>query len=141
MANKKCQICFEGHLHHTTKEDTISFKGYTHTVKQPGLWCDTCGEAVLSGADLKATEKEIEHFKKQVKLKIAQEVKESRKKLNITQKKASDLFGGGINAFSRYERGEVVPPLSTLTLIRVLSKHPELLKEVEAQHKELSLCS
>jgi HTH-type transcriptional regulator/antitoxin MqsA len=51
-------------------------------------------------------------------------------KLGLTQKQAAEIFGGGVNAFSRYERGEVEPGPSTVKLLHLLDKHPELLPEV-----------
>lgn len=33
-------------------------------------------------------------------------------KFHINQKEAAEYFGGGVNGFSRYERGESPPPRS-----------------------------
>ena len=46
------------------------------------------------------------------------------------QRQAADIFGGGVNAFSRYETGRTKPPLALVKLLRVLEKHPELLDEI-----------
>ena len=54
-------------------------------------------------------------------------IRNVRKKLRIGQKEAGDLFGGGVNAFSRYETGKTNPPVSLLKLFRILDAHPELL--------------
>ena len=55
-----------------------------------------------------------------------------RKKLRLDQREAADIFGGGVNAFSRYENGKTKPPLALVKLLKVLDRHPELLKEVRA---------
>jgi HTH-type transcriptional regulator/antitoxin MqsA len=55
-----------------------------------------------------------------------------RKKLNLDQRQAAEIFGGGINAFSRYENGKTKPPLALVKLLKLLDRHPELLKEVRA---------
>lgn len=52
-----------------------------------------------------------------------------RKKLALDQK-ASEIFGGGINAFSRYENGKTKPPLARVKLLKVLDRHPDLLDEI-----------
>jgi HTH-type transcriptional regulator/antitoxin MqsA len=52
--------------------------------------------------------------------------------LKLDQKEAAKLFGGGDNAFSRYENGKTKPPLALLKLLALLEKHPELLNEVRA---------
>lgn len=55
-----------------------------------------------------------------------------RKKLNLDQRQAGEIFGGGVNAFSRYELGKTRPPLATVKLLKLLNNHPELLQEVVA---------
>ena len=55
-----------------------------------------------------------------------------RKKLDLGQREAAQLFGGGVNAFSRYETGKTRPPLALVKLLKVLDRHPELLDEVRA---------
>ena len=55
-----------------------------------------------------------------------------RKKLALDQREAAEIFGGGINAFSRYENGKTKPPLALIKLLKVLDRHPELLDEIRA---------
>jgi HTH-type transcriptional regulator/antitoxin MqsA len=55
-----------------------------------------------------------------------------RKKLELDQREAAEIFGGGVNAFSRYENGKTRPPLALSKLLKVLDRHPELLQEVRA---------
>lgn len=55
-----------------------------------------------------------------------------RKKLALDQREAAGIFGGGVNAFSRYETGKTCPPLALVKLLKVLDRHPELLDEVRA---------
>jgi HTH-type transcriptional regulator/antitoxin MqsA len=53
-----------------------------------------------------------------------------RKKLNLDQREAGEIFGGGVNAFSRYENGKTKPPLALVKLLRLLDRHPDLLQEL-----------
>ena len=53
-----------------------------------------------------------------------------RKKLNLGQRQAAEIFGGGVSAFSRYENGKTKPPLSLVKRLKVLERHPDLLNEV-----------
>ena len=55
-----------------------------------------------------------------------------RKKLALDQREAAEIFGGGVNAFSRYENGKTKPPLALVKLLKVLNRHPDLLNEVRA---------
>jgi HTH-type transcriptional regulator/antitoxin MqsA len=54
-----------------------------------------------------------------------------RKKLALDQQEAAEIFGGGVNAFSRYETGKTRPPLALVKLLKLLEIHPELLQEVK----------
>jgi HTH-type transcriptional regulator/antitoxin MqsA len=58
------------------------------------------------------------------------EIRKVRKRLKLTQKKAGEIFGCGIRAFSQYERGITRPCKATDTLLRLLDRHPELLDEI-----------
>ena len=53
-----------------------------------------------------------------------------RRKLELDQREAAEIFGGGINAFSRYENGKTKPPLALVKLLALLDRHPNLLNEV-----------
>jgi HTH-type transcriptional regulator/antitoxin MqsA len=55
-----------------------------------------------------------------------------RKKLDLDQRQAAEIFGGGVNAFSRYENGKTKPPLALVKLLKVLERHPDLLDEIRA---------
>jgi HTH-type transcriptional regulator/antitoxin MqsA len=52
------------------------------------------------------------------------------KKLDLDQREAAEIFGGGINAFSRYENGKTKPPLALVKLFKLLDRHLNLLNEV-----------
>lgn len=54
-----------------------------------------------------------------------------RKKRALDQREAAEIFGGGVNAFSRYENGKTKPPLALIKLLKVLDSHPDLLDEVK----------
>jgi HTH-type transcriptional regulator/antitoxin MqsA len=46
-------------------------------------------------------------------------------------RQAAEIFGGGVNAFSRYENGKTKPSLALIKLLKVLDRHPHLLNEVK----------
>ena len=74
----------------------------------------------------------MREFRQQINAAIVdpQFVATVRKKLDLDQRQAAQIFGGGVNAFSRYENGKTKPPLALVKLLRVLDRHPELLAEV-----------
>ena len=45
---------------------------------------------------------------------------------------AAEIFGGGVNAFSRYESGKTKPPVALVKLLKVLERHPDLLAEIRS---------
>jgi len=53
-----------------------------------------------------------------------------RKKFDLDQREAGEIFGGGVNAFSRYENGKTTPPVALVKLLKLLDRHPELFEEV-----------
>lgn len=61
------------------------------------------------------------------------EIQALRKELGLTQKDASELFGGGANAFSKYERGDVVQSSAMDKLLRLIGQHPYLLAELRGE--------
>ena len=71
-------------------------------------------------------------FNKQVNASIVDPefIASVRKKLALDQCEAAEIFGGGVNAFSRYENGKTKPSLALVKLLRVLDHHPDLLNEV-----------
>jgi HTH-type transcriptional regulator/antitoxin MqsA len=76
----------------------------------------------------------VGHFQRQVNSTFVDPdyIASVRKKLDLDQREAAEIFGGGVNAFSRYENGKTKPPLSLVKLLKVLERHPDLLAEVKA---------
>lgn len=95
-------------------------------------YCPKCGEGILDMGEAERIGKIGLAFNQQVnaaKVDPAFIVK-VRKKLALDQKQAGELFGGGVNAFSRYETGKTKPPLALVQLLRLLDRHPEQLEEL-----------
>jgi len=77
--------------------------------------------------------REMKAFNKQVNAAIVDPtfIINVRKKLDLDQRQAAEIFGGGINAFSRYENGKTKPPLALVKLFKLLDRHPDLLDEIK----------
>ncbi len=131
MKKKTCPFCKKGFLQQKLKKLTFSYKGRKLVLAQPGEYCSSCAEGIVDGDDIKATEKELHNFRAQVDgLLTTDQVRRIRKKLRLTQQEAAEVFGGGPNAFSRYERGEVRQTKALDQLLRLLDEHPEQLEEL-----------
>lgn len=127
-----CPFCGEKSYYHHIKPMTLKYKSHLITVKQLGFWCDKCKEGVISGKDRKTTQKELQTFRAKIDgLLPPDDIKRIRAKLNLTQQHASQIFGGGVNAFSRYERGEtpISKPLSQL--LYLLNDNPGLFTKIQ----------
>ena len=109
-------------------------KGETTRIQDvSGDFCAKCGEVVLEAQESARVNTDMLEFNKRVN---AQHVDPAfiagiRKKLALDQRQAADIFGGGINAFSRYETGKTKPPIALVKLLKVLDRHPELLHEIK----------
>ena len=127
---KNCPIC-RGKLVHK-KEDTVyEYKEQKLTISQPAEYCLSCGESYLSADVIKATKKDIVDFKRSVDhLLKTEEIRNIRKKLNLTQQEASKIFGGGIRSFYKYETGENNPHRSLDILLRLIDNKKIDLEDV-----------
>ncbi|MBS0358932.1 MAG: type II toxin-antitoxin system MqsA family antitoxin [Proteobacteria bacterium] len=139
MNKEHCPFCGNKTYYHQVKPMTLNYKKEKKiTLDQPGYWCDSCKEGVIGGQDRKATQKQLQAFRAKVDgLLSPDEIKKIRKKLKLSQKQASVLFGGGVNAFSRYEQGEIAIYRATSQLLKILDKHPEQLCEI-VENKSVS---
>ena len=131
MTKETCAICGEQKSEHTTKTVSLTYKSITFRIAQPGHWCEACGEGVLNPGDRKAVQKDIQHHKSQIDgILTPDEVKLIREMLNISQKEAGLRFGGGINAFNRYEQGVTPLPKPLSHLLLLLKNHPDQISEI-----------
>lgn len=131
MIRELCPICGEMAATHDERNTTYHYKGHAFDIMQPALWCNSCGEGIISPEDNKSVALEIQEQRSRIDgILTPVEIAKIRKHLNLNQKDASRIFGGGINAFNRYERGAnpIPKPLSMLLLL--LDKHPEQLEEL-----------
>jgi HTH-type transcriptional regulator / antitoxin MqsA len=129
----KCQICARAELVHDTRDMPYTYKGETTVIPAvTGDFCPACGEVVLTMAESIRVSALMLEFNKQVNASIVNPefIANVRKKLNLDQREAAEIFGGGINAFSRYENGKTKPPLALVKLLRILDHHPDLLAEI-----------
>lgn len=129
----KCPICAEAELVHDTRDIPYTYKGESTII--PGVtgdFCAACGESILDAVESARTSSMMLDFNKQVNASIVDPefIVSVRKKLALDQREAAEIFGGGVNAFSRYENGKTKPPLALVKLLRVLERHPDLLAEV-----------
>ena len=129
----KCPSCGAAKLVHDTRDLPYIYKGESTVLPQvTGNFCPACDESILDAAESRRTMTLMREFTKQVNASIVDPefIVRVRKKLNLDQREAAEIFGGGVNAFSRYENGKTKPSLALVKLLKVLDRHPDLLPEV-----------
>jgi HTH-type transcriptional regulator / antitoxin MqsA len=131
----KCPVCGAAKLVHDTRDIAYTYKGESTVIPSVTAdFCTACDESITDASETKRVMDLMLAFNKQVNAAIVDPafIASVRKKLDLDQKEAAEIFGGGVNAFSRYENGKTKPPLALVKLLRVLDKHPNLMREVRA---------
>lgn len=129
----KCPSCGAAELVHDTRDVPYTYKGESTVIQDvTGDFCPACDEVVMEMAEGTRKTAEMLAFNKQVNAAIVDPnfIANVRKKLALDQREAAEIFGGGVNAFSRYETGKTKPPMALVKLLKVLDRHPDLLDEI-----------
>ncbi len=132
--NTACPVCGSDALEHATREQTYRYKNHTTVIPAVTAdYCSNCGEAILDAEESVRVNTAMLAFNRQVNAALvdSQFITHVRKKLALDQQEAAKIFGGGVNAFSRYETGKSSPPVALVKLLKVLDRHPELLDEIQ----------
>ena len=95
-----------------------------------GWRCGACGEVEFHAESARRYAAAGDALVLRDRERQSKEIRRIRRKLGLSQVAAARLTGGGHNAFSRYERGEVAPLPAIIKLLHLLDKHPELLKDI-----------
>ncbi|MBN6739765.1 type II toxin-antitoxin system MqsA family antitoxin [Acidithiobacillus sp. MC6.1] len=133
MTEKRfCLQCDDGtELVHVRKDMVISVDALTATVPDISGWhCPICRECEFDEGEAQRYADTLTELRGSAAIRQGQALRAARKRLRLSQREAGLLFGGGISAFSGYERGKTRPPRSTTILLDLLGRHPELMDEV-----------
>ena len=135
----KCPTCGIGNVNLDTRDMPYTYKGKSTTIRGvSGRYCDNpeCREVVMEMGESIRTTQEMLAFNKKVNAKLTpiDLLANVRQRFKLTQQQAARVFGGGANAFSRYESGKTKPPLALVKLFRILDKHPDLFQEVSSMN-------
>lgn len=131
----KCPSCGAARMMRDTRDVPYVYKGESTRIPAvTGDFCSSCGEILLDQEQGDRYSEWIGQFQRQVNAAYIDPsyITKVRRKLELDQREAAELFGGGINAFSRYENGKTKPPLALVKLLKLLDRHPELLSEIRA---------
>lgn len=128
-----CPVCGAAELVQDTRDMPYTYKGEATVIPAVTAdFCPACDESITGLGETERVMREMGAFKKRVNAAIVDPdfIMTVRKKLDLDQREAAELFGGGVNAFSRYESGKTKPPLALVKLFKLLDRHPDLINEV-----------
>ena len=135
MNTQHCFICgapdamvrFEG------RSETLRIKGMEQCIEGLSGWeCQVCEDGMYDPDSCERHAKASDELLHAARRKMGAELKRIRRKLHLTQKQTVALLsGGGHNALSRYERGEITPPKPLMVLMRLLDRYPHLLTDAK----------
>ena len=78
---------------------TLSYKGESITVDMPGWYSDASDEGILTGIDMKVSDRALNRLKARTEgLLEPEEIRRIRKKLRLSQVEAGEMIGGGPRA-------------------------------------------
>ncbi|GHU15528.1 antitoxin [Betaproteobacteria bacterium] len=135
-----CLQCDDGTvLELKVKDVTVTVEGVDRVVPDVAGWhCPQCGEIEFVDSDgAERISRALRSAREEAGSSSGEAIRAMRKKIGFKQAEAGQLFGGGVNAFSLYERGKARPGKSTVILLELLTRHPELVAEVRSTSARL----
>lgn len=123
----ECPICESNRLTAETYSTTLSLDG--EQIEVGGLEryrCADCGaDPVFHDQNRRNSARVSDARRINRGLLTGKEIAAVRAKLGLTQAQASEVFGGGPHAFSKYERGEVIQSSAMDRLLKICSTLPD----------------
>ena len=109
----------------------VSYKGEKIIVGLRGYYPENDGDGVNVGKDMSVVDNALRELKESIEgVPTPATIRRVRAKLQLSQREAGAVFKVGENAFDKYERGLIEPSGPTIQLIKVLDRHPELVKDL-----------
>ncbi|MEY4515387.1 MAG: hypothetical protein RLZZ450_7509 [Pseudomonadota bacterium] len=128
--SKSCPACGAA-MRFETRPDHVEYKGQRKEFESTGWWCSACDEAIFEGPALQVAERAFVELRAEVEdVLLPEQVTNIREKLNISQREAGKLLGGGVRAFQKYESGAVPVSAPMKNLLLLLGNEPKRLQEL-----------
>jgi HTH-type transcriptional regulator/antitoxin MqsA len=113
---------------------TLTYKGQSITVDMPGWYPEGSDEGILTGEDMKVSDRALARLKARAEgLLEPEEIRRIRKRLGLTQEAAGELIGGGPRAFQKYEAGDLLPSRAVCNALVLLDHDPSGLEVLTAR--------
>lgn len=139
MKKFECAVCGEDQATLQDRVNAVTYKGHSLAVPLRYFYCANCESEFSSVETTSYNNRQMVLAEKKADgMLTGDEIYKIRGKLNISQKVAAQLFGGGPKAFSKYEANEIKHNESMDTLLRFFNEKPESLKDL-AKLKKVEL--
>lgn len=126
---RACPSCREGRLHEATRERVFRPHGKEVVVQLLTSMCDHCNAEAPSAAQQQENLRRLAARKVHYgDLLMGQEILALRRRYGLTQQQASQIFGKGKIAFSRYESETTYPDESMTLLLNLAVDKPDVLR-------------
>jgi len=134
MNRNICPICETGTLAEQVHTGEIQYRDRAVRVSDLEYsQCSNCGADPVLAEQAKRNQVRFADAKRAIGgLLSCADIRKARRYLGLTQHAASSVFGGGLNAFSKYERGEVIQSEAMDKLIRVTCRYSEAWNYLDA---------
>ena len=134
-----CQTPNPWEARHST--ETYRYKGQQFSLSDSEYSvCRKCGFDVVLPRQKRQNEARIRDEHRRIDgLLTGPQIKAIRRRLGLTQAEAARLMGGGDNAFSKYERGEVTQSVAMNQLLLVLAAVPDALEVLATRKSSVSV--
>lgn len=136
-----CPVCEEGQLSLHRSSRILTYRGQPLRVDDlEHSECALCGADPVLQDQIKRNHRKVVDAKRRMDgLLTGDEVRAVRERLGLSQKAAAVAFGGGTNAFSKYERGDVNQSVAMDRLMRLVALYPGLVNDLRALAGEQAL--
>lgn len=123
-----CPKCKKSSIETKHYQDTVDFRGIEFDVDNLQISkCQSCGYSWESEEQIRVNQELIkatyathrDNLRKKQGLLSGEEIAEIRNYFKLNQRQASVIFGGGFNAFNKYESGEVLQSVAMDRLLKL----------------------
>lgn len=120
------------------REAPIRYRGFTLPYQLKAEWEVDGDEALIHPKEALERDKAYSSLRDFVDVcSSAASIKQLRESLNLTQREAGELLGGGANAFQKYESGSTEVSQPMLNLLRLVANDPSRLDELRIASGDL----
>jgi len=130
VTREACPVCGAANPAFTTYSDTVEFRGLELDVENlQESNCRNCGH-IWATKEQRSHNSSVmrdayvvvrDELRAKEGLLTGQEIAQMRERFGINQREAAAIFGGGYNAFNKYESGEVLQSFAMDRLVRLSS--------------------